>query len=57
MVPALADGMRVGQRLRQRAEHHVDDALRGLDVAGRHRARRPRVEHAALGRDHRRAAR
>ncbi len=37
---------------RERAEHDVGDALRGLHVAGGHRRGRLGVHHASRGRDH-----
>ena len=42
-----------GDRRAERAEEDVDDPARGLDVAGRDRRGRPRVDEAALRGAHR----
>ena len=46
----------LAERAAERGQHEVGHARRGLDVAGRHRRGRPRVEQAALGGDHRQRA-
>ncbi len=57
LVARVAEGEVVhralaGRHHAERAVERVGDAGRGLDVAGDHRRRRPRVEHRALGDDH-----
>ena len=50
---ALARGRDpIRQRVRQRAEYDVGDALRGLDVAAGHRRRPARIDYGPLGRCH-----
>ena len=41
------------QRLRERAQNHVGDALRGFNIAARYRGGMLRVDHGACGRDDR----
>ncbi len=56
LVPVVAEGEVVHRALRRRHHPHgaierVGDALRGLDIAGDHRRRIGRPQHAALGND------